>query len=115
MLSGQFEYAVITDLGIPLDLLQIRPGEVGGRFAGMEIAIGKQFDLLGTTAFLTASPRYCPQKGIIENVGASLEFRLSRQWLFATSVDPSRGCEVLARSARDLYQFGLDFFWEKSF
>jgi autotransporter translocation and assembly factor TamB len=119
MLSGQLEYSLITDLGVPLDYLQIRPGEMGGRLAGTEIAIGKQFNLFGTTAFLTASPRICPQQNVIRdlgrNIGASLEFRLSREWLFATSVDPSRSCEVRAGSARDRYQFGLDLFWERSF
>lgn len=114
-LTGQLEQAVISDIGIPLDYLQIRPGETEGDFSGWEMAVGKQFHLLGTTAFLTASQRICPKEAQPLDVGASLEFRLSREWLLATSVDPSRSCEVRTGSARDRYQFGFDFIWERAF
>lgn len=114
VLSGQLEYALISDLGVPLDYVQIRPGDIGAGLSGTEIAIGKQFNLLGTTAFLTASPRICPQTFSAEDVGASLEFRLTRHWLFAASADPLRACG--SQSSRDVaYQFGLELFWEKSY
>lgn len=112
-LSGQLEYTLISDLGIPLDYLEIRPGEaVGAIGAGTEIAVGKQFRFLGTTAFLTASQRICPGR-VFEDFGASLEFRLSRQWLLSMSVDPARGCETVGQQNK--YQFGFDLFWEKRF
>lgn len=115
VLSGQLEYALISDLGVPLDYVQIRPGDIGRGLSGTEIAIGKQFTLLGTTAFLTASPRICPRQAFsAANVGASLEFRLTRHWLFAASADPLRGCDGLATSNLT-YQFGLDLLWEKSY
>ncbi len=115
VLSGQLEYALISDLGVPLDYVQIRPGDIGSGLSGTEIAIGKQFNLLGTTAFLTASPRICPEQTFsAQNVGASLEFRLSRQWLFAASADPIQACDGFSTS-QVRYQFGLDFLWEKSY
>jgi translocation and assembly module TamB len=113
VLSGQVEYALISDLGVPLDYFQIRPGDIGSGLSGTEFALGKQFTLLGATAFLTASPRVCPGSPF---GGASLEFRLSRRWLVAASADPVRGCESFATQLDEAkYQFGLDLMWEKSY
>ena len=115
VLSGQLEYALISDLGVPLDYLQIRPGDVAGGLSGTEIAIGKQFTVFGTSAFLSARPRFACRQQFVDVVGASLEFRLTRNWVFAASADPLRGCEVLGTSSETKYQFGLDFLWEKSY
>ncbi len=114
--SGQLEYALISDLGVPLDLLQIRPTTSQTGLTGAEIAIGKQFQVLGTTAFLTASPRICHyQAQSLASVGASLEFRLSQQWLIAASVDPLFSCENPTAPSAGTYQFGGDLFWEKKY
>jgi hypothetical protein len=115
--SGQLEYALISDLGVPLDYLQIRPTAGISGVSGVELGVGKQFQVLGTTAFLTASPRICQQYQEISpfSVGASLEFRLSRQWLIAASVDPLFSCESPTAQSTANYQFGADLFWEKSY
>ncbi|MBE0594223.1 MAG: translocation/assembly module TamB domain-containing protein [Gemmatimonadales bacterium] len=114
--SGQIEYALISDLGVPLDYLQIRPTTSRSGLTGAEVAIGKQFELLGTTAFLTASPRICHyQAQSLASVGASLEFRLSQQWLIAASVDPLFSCENPTAPSAGSYQFGADLFWEKRY
>jgi hypothetical protein len=114
--SGQLEYALISDLGVPLDYLQIRPTTGATGLTGAEIAVGKQFRVLGTTAFLTASPRYCRNQATsLASVGASLEFRLSRHWLIAASVDPLFSCEAPTAPSAGNYQFGADLFWEKSY
>jgi hypothetical protein len=114
--SGQLEYALISDLGVPLDYLQIRPTTGTSGVTGAEVAVGKQFRVLGTTAFLTASPRYCRNQATsLASVGASLEFRLSRSWLVAASVDPLVSCESTAARTAGTYQFGADLFWEKSY
>ncbi len=115
--SGQLEYALISDLGVPLDYLQIRPTTGISGVSGFELGVGKQFQVFGTTAFLTASPRICQQYQEISpfSVGASLEFRLSRQWLVAASVDPLFSCESPTAQTTAKYQFGADLFWEKSY
>ena len=114
--SGQLEYALISDLGVPLDYLQIRPTTGSSGLTGAEVAVGKQFRVLGTTAFLTASPRYCRNQATsLASVGASLEFRLSRSWLVAASVDPLVSCETATAPTAATYQFGGDLFWEKSY
>lgn len=114
--SGQIEYALISDLGVPLDYLQIRPTTSQTGLTGAEVALGKQFQVLGTTAFLTASPRICHyQAQSLASVGASLEFRLSQQWLIAASVDPLFSCENPTAPSAGSYQFGGDLFWEKKY
>jgi autotransporter translocation and assembly factor TamB len=115
-LSGQIEYSLITDMGVPLDYLQIRPTTSLGGLSGFEAAFGKQFQVLGTTAFLSASPHFCSREAIrLESVGAGLEFRLNRQWLVSASVDPIRSCEIGTAWTAPNYQFGADLFWEKRF
>jgi hypothetical protein len=116
--SGQIERSLITDLGLPLDYLQIRPGEVSAGLSGTEIAVGKRVTILGVPTFLTLSPRRCRDRPLIdpENVGASAEFRMSRQWLLAASRDPVGGCVVASEAAgTGRYQFGLDLLWERSY
>jgi hypothetical protein len=114
--SGQLEYALISDLGVPLDYLQIRPTTTVSGLSGAEVAVGKQFQVLGTTAFLTASPRLCRRQATsFASIGASLEFRLSRQWLVAASVDPLTSCENPSAQSAVNYQFGADLFWEKHY
>lgn len=111
-LSSQFEYALISDFGLPIDYFQLRPATGAGEVAGVEIAAGKQLEVLGKTAFLTLSPRVCPRD---LGFGASLEFSLSRRWLVSASLEPVRSCEVLTAPLSGLYQFGLDVFWETSY
>jgi translocation and assembly module TamB len=118
-ISGEVERSLITDLGLPLDFVQIRPGDVlsqgGGVFTGSEIALGKQLTLFGVPTFVTLSPRLCPQQAFTENIGLSAEVRLSRQWLMALSGDPVGSCAgLLAGPASALrYQLGLDLFWQR--
>ncbi len=111
-LSGQAEYFFISDLRVPLDYLQIRPGIVGTRLAGTEIALGKRF---GDRWFVTVSPRICPDQFFaVENVGASVEYRFSRRWLLSLSGEPAQSC-LSFRTSTLQYQLGADLFWEKSY
>jgi hypothetical protein len=81
-----------------------------------EIAAGKR---LGDKWFLTVSPRLCARahdEKLYEMVGASVEYRLSRDWLFSLSGDPVRSCAVARSHAlRHKYQLGADVFWEKRY
>jgi hypothetical protein len=107
-LFGELERSIISDLGVPIDYLQIRP-EFGQGLTGFEVAVGRQF---GSRAFVTVSPRVCPDLAFTSNVGISAEFRLSRQWHLAASSDPVRGCGLLSGPLRQVQQIGLDLFWE---
>ena len=111
-LSSELERSLISDLGVPLDMLRIRPPGQG--LSGTEIALGRQ---LGPRLFVTLSPRICQQQqGLVRNFGASLEYRFSQNWHFAASRDPANTCTLLGGPSRVLKsQFGLDLVWEKRY
>jgi hypothetical protein len=51
-----------------------------------------------------------------DNLGASLEYRFSRQWRVAASMDPAGTCGPTgARTTNAARQMGLDLFWERKF
>ena len=112
-LTGQLESGVI-----PADYFAIRPRLAGSAF-GLEIAelaeiaIGWQ---LGPKTFVTASPRICAAQATRDLAfGASLEYRFSREFLLAASLDPVRGCATTRQAGKYDYQIGADLFWEKRY
>ncbi len=118
-LSGQLGSALISDLGVPLDFIEIRPEFGLGGFAGTEIALGRR---IGDRWFFTLSPRVCPQQQwTYRNLGASVEFRMSRYWRLSASADPLRGCATfggavgVSGSSGAEYQLGVDLLWERSY
>ena len=114
-LTGQVGSSLIANLGIPFEYFQITPGDVTRGLAGTEVAVGKQYTVLGVPAFLTVSPRLCGKLNPV-NLGASLEFRVSREWRVAASIDPARTCGVLAgQPVTTNRQAGVDLLWEKSY
>jgi translocation and assembly module TamB len=119
-LSSELERALIQDLGVPLDLIEIRPGVSRGRGAQSltQLAAGWQ---LGSKTFLTLNAGFCAEnlgQFSYNNLGASLEFRFSREWSLQTSVEPTlESCRtdfVIGRTGTD-YQIGSDIRWEREF
>jgi translocation and assembly module TamB len=115
--SGQLEYSLISDLNVPLDYLQIRPTGVGSPVYGLDVAVGKR---LGEKWFVTVNPRLCKREEAWSmealRVGASLEYRLSREWMLLLSGDPVQSCSVfLTQRFADKYQLGVDLFWDKRY
>jgi translocation and assembly module TamB len=117
-LSSELERALIQDLGVPLDLIEIRPGVSSGRSVSIsQLAAGWQ---LGSKTFITLNAGFCPEnlgQFSYNNLGASLEFRFSREWSLQTSVEPT-----LSSCRRDFgiqisnpYQIGSDIRWEREF
>jgi translocation and assembly module TamB len=118
-LSSELERALIQDLGIPLDLIEIRPGvSRGNRSPSLsQLAAGWQ---LGSKTFVTLNAGFCPEnlsQFTYTNLGASLEFRFSREWSLLTSIEPT-----LQSCRRDFgivisnpYQIGSDVRWEREF
>jgi autotransporter translocation and assembly factor TamB len=113
-LSGTLERSLTDNLGVPVDYLRINPGDVNRGFSSAELLVGKQIDLFGRPAFLTASPRLCPSRGLIslKTTGASLETWLAGEWLASASIDPVRTCEINPTGTTS-YSVGADLFWEK--
>ena len=113
VLSGQLE----SSLGgfLPLDYFKIKPGEVQSGLSGTELILGKQINLFGKPSWLRASPRICPKQALLsmDQIGLSIETKLTAQWGVAASLDPLRGCETALPPASSHYGMGLDVFWQK--
>ena len=107
--AGEIERSVVSDLGIPLDYVEIRPGEPGNPFQGATFAVGKQ---IGARTFFIVRARVCP--GTVGNsVGASLQFRFSPEWRTEASVETVGLCQAL--NAAQQRQVGADLFWERRY
>jgi translocation and assembly module TamB len=119
-LSSELERALIQDLGVPLDLIEIRPGvtQSGGTQSVTQLAAGWQ---LGSKTFLTLNAGFCPEnlgQFSYNNLGASLEFRFSREWSLQTSIEPTlHSCrrDWGINATTNSYQIGSDIRWEREF
>ena len=118
-LSSELERALIQDLGIPLDLIEIRPGVSSStRNPSLtQLAAGWQ---LGQKTFVTLNAGFCPEnlgQFTYSNLGASLEFRFSREWSVRTSIEPTlQSCRTeFGVAVSNPYQIGSDIRWEREF
>ena len=117
-LSGELS-VLITDLGVPIDFLRIRPTETNDGdplgISGAELTAG--FQLLDSRLFVSASQLACPNRQNLRGEwGLGVEFRMSQEMKFSLSRDPLRGCDVSGPTTNPLsYQLGVDFFWEKKY
>jgi len=118
-ISSELERTLIQDLGVPLDLLEIRPGvsQARGAQSFTQLAAGWQ---LGSKTFVTLNAGFCPEnlgQFSYNNLGASLEFRFSREWSLETSVEPSlQSCRTNFGIQTTIpYQIGSDIHWEREF
>jgi translocation and assembly module TamB len=118
-LSSELERALIQDLGVPIDLIEIRPGTTtGGTVSPTQLAAGWQ---LGRKTFVTFNAGFCPDLSQLStrNLGAGLEFRFSKEWRLQSTVEPSyqrcgTGADIPLDS-RSRYQVGFDILWEREF
>ncbi len=107
--AGEIERSVVSDFGIPLDYVEIRPGDPGNPFQGATFAVGKQ---IGARTFFIVRARLCP--GTVANaVGASLQFRFSPEWRTEASVETVGLCQTI--NAAQQRQVGADLFWERRY
>lgn len=107
--AGEIERSVVSDLGIPLDYVEIRPGDPGNPFQGATFAVGKQ---IGARTFFIVRARVCP--GTVGNsVGASLQFRISPEWRTEASVQSVGLCPTFNTAQQR--QVGADLFWERRY
>jgi translocation and assembly module TamB len=121
-LSSELERALIQDIGVPIDLIEIRPGlsaSPAGTGSLTQLAAGWQ---IGRKTFLTFNAGFCPDFSQLSyrNLGASLEFRFSREWRLQGTVEPTiQSCSSLARipglTSENPYQVGFDILWEREF
>jgi autotransporter translocation and assembly factor TamB len=110
--AGELERSVVSDLGIPLDYVEIRPGDPGNPLTGTSFAAGWQ---IGQKTFLIVRGSVCPT-AMSKTLGASLQFRISPEWRTEASVAPVGGCfTARSQGAGPQQQVGLDLFWERRY
>jgi hypothetical protein len=120
-LSSEFERMIISDLGVPIDFVEIRPGigqSTFGSAPATQLAAGWQ---IGRNTFLTFNAGVCPSQNLLSyrRLGASLEYRFSRAWRTQLSLEPVQTCvatlqsDALGIPAR--YQVGFDLLWEREY
>jgi hypothetical protein len=69
---------------------------------------------------VTLNAGFCPEnlsQFTYSNLGASLEFRLSREWSLLTSIEPTlQSCQqAFGIVISNPYQIGSDIRWEREF
>jgi translocation and assembly module TamB len=118
-LGSELERTLIQDLGVPIDLIEIRPGTASaGSISPTQLAAGWQ---LGRKTFVTFNAGFCPDFSQISarNLGAGLEFRFSKEWRLQSAVEPTiQRCgsgAVIPLDSRNRYQIGTDILWEREF
>jgi autotransporter translocation and assembly factor TamB len=113
---GELERTLVSDLGVPLDYVEIRPTDPAAPLAGAQFAAGWQ---IGQKTFLVLRAGFCGgQTGegsnFGRNLGASLQFRISPEWRTEASFEPV-GCGLGQPTGARSQQMGLDLFWERRF
>jgi hypothetical protein len=117
LLSGELERTLVSDLGIPLDYVEIRPGASADPFSGVQLAVGRQ---LGRKTFLVVNAGFCQGRpvAVTNTIGLSLQFRLTSEFRTQASFEPVRNCtpDLLdTQSAPSVRQVGFDLIWERRY
>ncbi len=119
--TSELQRTLVTDLRVPVDYIELRPGTAGGAYGSStatQLAAGWQ---IGRKTFLTFSAGICTTGGATsyKNIGASFEYRFARGFRFLASFEPSASCTADQQTAplttNDRYQAGLDVLWEQEF
>ncbi|HEX2451267.1 MAG TPA: translocation/assembly module TamB domain-containing protein, partial [Gemmatimonadales bacterium] len=118
---SELERALISDLGVPLDFIEIQPGAITpgalGASAQTRLAVGKR---IGSRTFITLSAGFCPDAEVnAGNFGTSIEYRFSRAWRAQLSFEPAQNYCTTNPLGNTIttsrYQIGTDMFWEREF
>ncbi len=117
--AGELERTFVSDLGVPLDYFEIRPGDPNNPFSGAQVAAGWA---IGGKTFLVLNAGFCSpnqtnQSARLTNVfGASLQYRFSHEWRSEASFEPVRSCGIATITQAPVSrQVGFDLFWERGF
>jgi len=120
LVAGELERTVVSDLGIPLDYFEIRPGDPTNPFSGAQLAAGWA---IGAKTFLVLNAGLCrnttTQKARFTNtLGATLQFRFSPEWRTEASFEPVSNCGIEDPNLITTTvsrQVGFDVFWERRY
>jgi translocation-and-assembly-module (TAM) inner membrane subunit TamB-like protein len=124
-LSSELQRALISDLGLKVNTIEIRPplatsGFIGGgTLTPFQLAVGKA---LTEKLFVTANAGFClgSSQGAFspQNLGASLEYRFRRSLQARLTAEPIQTCLVSGVNifgATRRYQFGAELRWDRDY
>ena len=115
--AGQLEQTLVSDLGLPLDYIAIRPGTAGDVLGTMRVEAGRQ---IGARTFLTLAAPLCEvRRGISSQLlAATVAYQLTGRWRLQVSIEPlmqeCRAIGIVPQPSTP-YQIGLDLFWQRGF
>ena len=123
-LASELQRALISDLGAPVDIIEIRPGVATGAAVGQgsvptQLSVGRA---LTDRLFVTANAGFCLGGGqaafSARNLGATLEYRFRPSLRGQLSAEPlqtclTRGVDVFGTARR--YQFGAELRWDRDY
>lgn len=114
IVSGELERTLVSDLGVPLDYVEISPGDPADPLSGAQVEAGWQ---IGRKTFLIVNAGFCPNRPVAINntLGASFQVRLSPEWRTEASFEPVRTCTDPLLQQSFGRQVGLDLFWERRY
>lgn len=119
-LSSELQRTLISDLGVPIDFIDIRTGGAGtsglssqsGSAQVAQVAAGWQ---IGRRWFVTLVADLCTNA---QRFYPSAEFRISRALRLKASVEPAYSCQAAVINpalSTNKYQVGLDVLWEREY
>ncbi len=119
-LSSELQRTLISDLGVPIDFIDIRTGGAGtvglssqsGSAQVAQVAAGWQ---IGRRWFVTLVADLCTNA---QRFYPSAEFRISRGLRLKASVEPTYSCQAAVINpalSTNKYQVGLDVLWEREY
>jgi translocation and assembly module TamB len=119
LLAGELERTVVSDLGVPLDYFEIRPGDPTNPFSGAQLSAGWA---IGNKTFLVLNAGFCRSSGrqtrFTNMLGATVQYRFSPEWRTEASFEPVQNCAFADpyQLSTDLkQQIGFDLFWERRY
>ncbi len=114
LVAGEVERTVVSDLGVPLDYFEFRPGDPSDPQARTQLAAGWQ---IGNKTFLVLNAGFCQrqQVSVANTLGATLQYRISPEWRTEASFEPLRNCGTTNADQNQKQQLGFDFFWERRY
>ncbi len=117
LVAGEVERTVVSDLGVPLDYFEFRPGDPSDPLARTQLAAGWQ---IGNKTFLVLNAGFCQRQQVNfgNTLGASLQYRISPEWRTEASFEPVRNCSttpIQQQGTTAQRQVGVDLFWERRY
>lgn len=119
-LSSELQRTLISDLGVPIDYIDIRTGGAGtaglsgqsGSAQVAQVAAGWQ---IGRRWFVTVVADLCTNA---QRFYPSAEYRISRGLRLKASVEPAYSCQAAVVNpalSTNKYQVGLDLLWDREY